>query len=119
MFHKHLGLTLDKKSNFSVLIKYIIQKISKIMGLMRKVQPTLPRLFLLISFKKSVRNLLDYANIYYQAYNCSFHEKLESIQYNAFLAITGAMRGTSTETYREKGLESLKLRLWFRKLCQF
>ena len=45
---------------------------------------------------------------------------MKSIQYNAFLAITGAMRGTSTETlYQKKGLESLKLRLWFRKLCQF
>ena len=30
--------------------------------------------------------------IYDQAYN-SFHEKLQSLQYNACLAITGAIRG--------------------------
>ena len=36
------------------------------------------------------------------------------------MAITGAIRGTSTEKiYQELGLESLKYRRWFRKLCHF
>ena len=36
------------------------------------------------------------------------------------MAITGAIRGTSTEKiYQELGLESLKSRRWFRKLCHF
>ena len=30
--------------------------------------------------------------MYDQAFNNSFKEKLESIQYNAFLALTGAIR---------------------------
>ena len=39
-----------------------------------------------------------------------FHHKLESIQYNAQLAITGVIRGTSKEMfYQELGLESLQL----------
>ena len=65
--------------------------------------------------------MLDYANIIYdQTYNFAFHDKLESIQYNACLAITGAIRGTSKEKiYRELGLESYKSMLWFRKLCHF
>ena len=64
---------------------------------------------------------LDYGDILYdQAYNISFHHKLESIQYNACLAITGAMRGTSKEKpYQELGLESLQLRRWYRKLGIF
>ena len=50
----------------------------------------------------------------------SFHQKLESIQYNACLAITGAIRGTSKEKlYQEIGLESLQLRCWYRKLGMF
>ena len=50
----------------------------------------------------------------------SFHEKIESIQYNACLALTGAMRGTSKEKiYQELGLESLQIRRWYRKLCLF
>ena len=42
------------------------------------------------------------------------------MQYNAALAITGAIRGSSREKlYQELGLESLKQRLWFRKFCYF
>ena len=47
--------------------------------------------------------------------NVSIYEtlcsKLESVQYNAALGITGAIRGTSqTKLYVELGLESLKAR---------
>ena len=50
----------------------------------------------------------------------SFHQKLVSIQYNACLAITGTIRGTSKEKlYQEIGLESLQLRRWYRKLGMF
>ena len=64
---------------------------------------------------------LDYGDIIYdQAYNASFHQKLDSIQYNAALAITGAIRGTSKEKlYDELGLETLEKRRWYRKLCCF
>ena len=57
-----------------------------------------------------MRPYLDYGDIIYdQAYNVSFHEKLESVQHNSALAITGAIRGTSTEKlYNELGLETLK-----------
>ena len=40
------------------------------------------------------------------------------MQYNAALAITGAIKWTSqTKLYKELGLESLKFRRWFRQLC--
>ena len=66
-----------------------------------------------------MRSRLNYADIIYdQAYNSAFHDKLESIHYNACLAITCAITDTSTEKiYQELGLESFKSRLWFRKLC--
>ena len=45
---------------------------------------------------------------------------MESIQYNAALAITGAIRGSYREKlYQELGLESLQQRRWYRKLCYF
>ena len=88
------------------------------MGLLRRFQQ---RSSLLTIYKTSIRSQLDYAGIIYdQAYNSAFHDKLESIQYNACLAITGATRGTSTEKiYQELGLESLKSRRLFRKLRHF
>ena len=54
-----------------------------------------------------IRPYLDI--IYYQAFNESFHKKVESLRNNAGLAMTGAMRGSSTEKiYQELGFESLK-----------
>ena len=121
LFQKHLGLTLDIKLNFSEHIKSITKKVSKTMSLLRKFQQILPRSTLLTIYKTFVRSRLDYADmIYDRAYNSAFQDKLESIQYNACLAITGAIRGTSTEKiYQELGLESLKSRRWFRKFVIF
>ena len=81
------------------------------MGLLRIFQPILPRSFLLTIHKAFIRSQLDFADVIYdQACNSSFHEKLESIKYNACLAITGTIRGTSSEKlYQELGLESLKI----------
>ena len=105
LFQKHLGLTLDIKLNFSEHIKSITKKISKTMDLLRKFQQILPRLTLLTIYKTFVRSRLDYADIIYdQAYNSACHDKLESIQYNACLAITSAIRDTSAEKiYQELG----------------
>ena len=49
-----------------------------------------------------------------------FQQKMETIQYNAALAVTGAIRGSSREKlYQELGLETLQQRRWYRKLCCF
>ena len=70
------------------------------------------------TYKSFIRPHLDYEDVIFdQAYNKSFHE---SLQCNALLAITGAIRSTSKEKfYQELGLESLQHRRWFRKLCTF
>ena len=47
-------------------------------------------------------------------------QNLQSFQNNAAIAITGAIRGTSSaKLFQELGLESLKSRRWLRKLCLF
>ena len=49
-----------------------------------------------------------------------FQQKVESIQYNTHLVITGAVLGTSTgKVFEELGFESLQHRWWNRKLCCF
>ena len=46
--------------------------------------------------------------------------QIDRIQYNAALAITGAIRGTSQiKLYKELGLEYLRFRRWFRRLGTF
>ena len=99
----------------------MLNKVNKTIGLLRKLQNTLPRPSLLTIYKSFIRPHLDYGNVMYdQAYNVSFQQKVESIQYNAAVAITGAIRGTSKEKlFEELGLESLQHSRWYRKLCCF
>ena len=89
----------------------VFLKINKTLELFQKLQNLLQRFALSTINKVFVRPYLDYGDILYdQSYNMSFHQKLESIQYNACLTITGAIRGTSKENlYQELGLESLQL----------
>ena len=49
----------------------------------------------------------------------NFSQKLESFQYNAALTITGTKKRISQDNklYKELGLQSLKFRRRFRKLC--
>ena len=118
---KHLGLVLDLKLTFNEHVNHICSKVNNSIGLLRKFQLVLPRSSLLTIYKTFICRHFDYAAVVYgQSYKSSFHEKLEAIQYNAALAVSGAVRGSSSEKlYQELGLESLKNRQWFRKLCQF
>ena len=96
IYQKHLGIILDSKLTFENHINMVTTKISKTIGLLRKAPNLLPRTTLITTYKASVRPHLDYGDtLYDQAFNLSFQQKLESIQYRACLAITGAMRGTS------------------------
>ena len=118
---KHLGILLDVQLDFQGHLKNIYSKVNKTIGLLRKLHNTLPRLPLLTIYKSFIRPHLDYSDIIYvQAYTALFHQKIESVQYNSALAITGAIRGTSKEKiYHELGLESLEKRRWYRKLRCF
>ena len=108
--HKDLGMYLDEKLNFG---RHIAEKIksNKGIGLIKTLHNFLSRRALTI-YKCFIRPNLDYGDfIYDQPNNGSFCSKIESVQYNAALAITGAIRGTlQTKLYRELGLESLKSR---------
>ena len=64
--------------------------------MIRRLYHNLPRKSLLIIYKSFIRPHLHYADIiYHQPHNESFTNKIESVQYNAALAITGAIKGTS------------------------
>ena len=87
---KHLGIHLDEKLNFNHHVKEKITKAKKGSGVIKKLSNTLSRDALLTIYKSFVRPHLDCDNIIYdQPQNESFCNKLESVQYNAALAITG------------------------------
>ena len=121
-FQTHLGLVLDLKSNFDMHLK---RKKSSFLNngiaLLRKLRYSIPRKPLLSIYKAFLRPHLDYCDVIYdKPRNEKFIDTLESIQYNATLAITGAIKGTSKEKlYNELGLEYLRDRRWMRRFCLF
>ena len=129
--HKHLGLVLDSKLSVSAHIKAAITKSRRGIGLLRYLSKYLPRHTLNELYKLYVRPHLDYGDVIYHipAKVCEFSgnvtlpslmEKLESVQYIAALAVSGAWKGTSREKlYAELGWESLSSRRWSRRLISF
>ena len=93
---KHLGLYLDEKLNFSHHIKEKISKAYRGIGVIKKLQKFSPRQSLLTIYKSFIRTHLDYGDVVYdQPHNKTFFCKLESVLYNAAVAITWAICGTS------------------------
>ena len=76
----------------------MLKTISKTVHLLRKFQDILPRLSLITIYKFFSRPHNDYGDIIYdQTFNESFHQRIESIRYNAAIEIPGTIRGTSSE----------------------
>ena len=62
---KHLGMILDTKLDFRLHLKNVQNKVNKTIGLLRKLQDTLPRASLITIFKSFIRPHLDYGDIIY------------------------------------------------------
>ena len=119
------------KSAISPHIKSVISKTRRGIGLLKHLSQYLSRHTLNNLYKLYVRPHLDYGDGIYHipAKVCKFSndfslptlmEKIESVQYSAALAITGAWRGTSCENiYAELGWESLSSRRWSRQMILF
>ena len=128
---KHLGVILDSKQSFASHIQSVISKCRQGIGMLRFLSKYLPRHTLNEMYKLYVRPHLDYGDIIYHIPQniCEFSqtvtltnlmEKLESVQYSAALAVTGAWKGTSRQKiYDELGWESLNFRRWSRRLVLF
>ena len=118
--HLYYGDALFNQA-FEDQYKAVLSKTIRAIELLRKLRNLLPRGALITIYKAFVRPHLDYDDVSFdQAFNASSHEKLESMQYNACLALTVTIRGTSEEKLcQELGLESLQLRHSCRKLYLF
>ena len=129
--HKNLGNILDCKL---LLTKHISEKVAKAregIGIIRHLSFHVPLDVLDQLYKLFVRPLLDYCDIMYHVsantnpFNSSISLKysmqsIESTQYQAALAVSGAWKGSNTsELYEELGWESLTDRWWYRRLLQF
>ena len=110
---KRIGIILDEDIHYSlsskVHLKTILFKTNKALCPLRKLKNLPPRPALITLYKSFIIPEVS---------NSSFHKKHETIQYNASLAITGAIRCSSREIlYNELYLELLYARQWYQKLC--
>ena len=115
-YHKHLGFIPDRKMSYSKHIDGKIGKANEGIGVIKRLYNYLPREALLQIYKSFIRPHLEYSDYHQPTYddfysnyyseraksdpintNYEFTNKIESVQYNAALAITGCVRGTSKE----------------------
>ena len=106
---KLLGVILDKHFNFHEHIERKTKICNKLIDTIKHLSVILPRKSLLTIYKSFIRLHLDYGDIIYgNLVNVSLINKLENVQYQACLAIAGAIQGTSRESLHKKlRLESL------------
>ena len=117
--HKHLGLIFEPGLSFEKHLSEKISKAKKNVGILKHLSKCLPLKTLDHMYKAPVRPHLDYCDIIYHLPSRihllplgrtlnSLMEKIEIIQYQAALAITGAWQGSSrSKFYEELGWESL------------
>ena len=127
---KHLGLILDSSLSFDKHLDEKMRKAKKIVGMLKHLSNFLPLKTLDQMYKALVRSHLDYCDIIYHMPAVlnqpplgvtlnSQMEKVERIQYQAALAITGAWQGTNrSKLYEELGWESLSDRRMCRRILQ-
>ena len=128
---KHLGLILDSGLSFEKHLNEKIIKATKNIGIIKHLSKFLPLKTLDEMYKVLVRSHLDYCNIiYHEPYNQinqpplgmtlnSLMEKVERIQYQAALAITGTWQGSNRSNLNEElGWETLSDRRRCRHVLQ-
>ena len=90
--HEHFEVLLDYKLSYQHHLKSVLNKVKKTIVLLRKFQQSLPKQFLITIYKSFIRPHLDYGDVLYdRAFNELLNKNLESIQYNAVMAITEAI----------------------------
>ena len=127
---KHLGRILQPGFSFEKHLNEKIIKAKKNIGLLKHLSKFLPLKTLDQMYKTLVRSHIDYCDVIYHIPSIihqpplgmtlnSLMEKVEKIQYQAALAITGAWQGSSrSKLYDELGWETLSDRRNCRRVLQ-
>ena len=127
---KHLSLILDSRLSFERHVNEKIIKAKKCIGIIKYLSKFLPLKTLDQMYNALVRCHLDYCDIIYHIPAStsqlnlgvtlnSLMEKVERIQYQAALAVTGTWQGSNrAKLYEELGWETLSDRRWCRRILQ-
>ena len=93
--HKHLGVTLDENLTFNSHCRELTNKIQKLINPLRHLSKYMNSKHLLTIYNSFILPHFDYADIIYSSTSALNIQALEKLQYQAALAITGAIRGSN------------------------
>ena len=118
--HTHLGVTISNTLSWSVHINKAIAKADRRLNIIRRCQKILPRSCKEMLYKTTIRPVLDYGDIIYDACLKSESDAIEKCQRKAALICTGAFRHTSNERLlNELGWERMESRRTIHRLTLF
>ena len=98
--YTYLGLTLDTKLNWSKHTDNVVSKCKLILNIMKQYKYVLSRNTLKIIYILHCRSIIDYAGMLLSNMSIFQMKRLEGIQYNAMLTVTGSHFGTSEQKLR-------------------
>ena len=118
--HKHLGLRLNVKLHWAGHIDDIVLKCKKRLSSLSQFKYKLSRGSLNTLYFAMVRSLLDYGCVLFYDTESVHTVKLENIQYQAGIIVSGAMKTTSyNKILSELGWPRLSERTKFLRACLF
>jgi len=109
--HKHLGLTLSDNLTWSAHIKNLVDKVSPMADVLKKLKYQIDRKSLETIYFTFIRPKLEYACHVWDNCSCRDRDLLENFQIGVARIVCGARKGTSHNIiYEELGWDTLKNR---------
>ena len=113
-------MILEFKLSYKIHLQSVFSRVSKAIGLFRKLQPTLMRHSMVTKQISFIRTYLDYGDVVSnQASDKLCHQGLESLQQSTAIVILGQLEDHRLKFFQELGLETLKSRWWQKQICCF
>lgn len=118
--HKSLGLIINNKLTWSNHINNLCLSASKRIGIFKAVSSKIDYSTKLQIYKTFIRPCLEYGDVIFDSSECVHLQRLEKLQRQAALIITGAYKVTETNILlREVNLHPLQTRRKIHKLILF
>ncbi|MEW8548105.1 MAG: reverse transcriptase family protein, partial [Candidatus Thiodiazotropha sp.] len=115
--HKHLGLIFSDNMKWNVHIESILDRASRMIGVMRKLKYVFSRRSLNQTYISFIRPVLEYASIVWDGCTVAQRDSLEKLQNEIARIVTGLTKSVSLDRlYNECGWQPLYLRRKYQKL---
>ena len=115
--HKHLGLIFSDNMKWNAHIESILDRASRMIGIMRKLKYVFTRRALNQTYISFIRPVLEYASIVWDGCTVEQRNSLEKLQNEVARIVTGLTKSVSLDRlYNECGWQPLYIRRKYQKL---